>query len=844
MARHDVIVTLTGESTGIQKAAKSGALAMQGLATAIQSVVEKTQSSSTAVNQYRDGLGKYTNATVHAKAAVAQLNQEEAKRIAIENQLIATLTKEEVAVLRKNGIIRQQVAVIQSATSATSRFDTAVKQASASTSIWNSRLQAFRVTGGQTVSVLQSARAAVAQLESENKKAIQVEQMLVNALSAEQVVLLRNAGLMTSLTVVTNQHTGAVARGNTAMMGTTGAAGSAQFAVLGLTQGIQDAGNFGMGMAQGIRAVNNNVQQFATALTFASAQAGGLGLAMKGMWTAIKGPAGILLAFSAISASIEYFSNASQRANKDIKEVKDGLTELFSVKTLDGIEVSALGLIDVADASDRIADKFDNAKASIKSTISASIAATAAVGTAYEGMMNVGIATTQFYRNNDMAAVEGGIKALEDTASKWRDLSEVQREAAESARLLEEASRDIADEMGVDKLAAAISKQAASVSEYVRITKKASAVAESGLGSESAFDKGFKSFSESLIAVNSDLKITEAEFAKLNKQGETATKLAEEWEKGSGKWATSFTDGIESAKDTVGQLEENLKRLQGPEGERLVALELQAEALEKQVQHVKDLIKFDFSGLPMFIEKVDAIGPVIMPKSDKPVVKSAGEVAGVPQKLNVPSGLSNFIADHKLGEKVETDADRAVKALNKLNNAFENVAAQGITSVIDGLASLATGQEKSFAVGLILPFADMAIQLGKIAIATGIGLTGIKKAFEFPLHPGAAIAAGVALVTLGSVVKSQIKKTGSSIGAGSSGGSGGAGSSRGGGAVSFGAFSGVTSVASLPSGAGLGLTTGYQPPTLTDYRFEIRGRDLVSVLDMEGGARTRMGARN
>ena len=554
------------------------------------------------------------------------------------------------------------------------------------------------------------------------------------------------------------------------------------------------------------------------------------------------GPAGILLAFSITTAAIEYFSNASQRANKNTKELKDGLTELFSVETLDGIEVSALGLIDVADASDRIAEKFENAKASIKDTINESIRAAGALNTAADAGLNLGIATTLFYRENGEGLSATNV-ALDEAASKWRELSKEQRKAADDARRLQEASRDLAVELGVDKLAESLAKQAESVSEYVRIVGKATAVAKSGLGSESAFDKAFASFSEKLIAVNSDLKVTESEFAKISKSGETASRLAEEWAKGVGRFATNFTEGIESAKDTVGQLEENLRRLQGPEGERLVALELQAEALEKQVQHVKDLISFDFSGLPMFIEKVDTMGPIIMPKSDKPVVKSAGEVAGVPQKLTVPSGLSNFIGDYKMGEKVETDADRAVKALDKLNNAFENVAAQGITSVIDGLAQLATGQEKSLAVGLILPFADMAIQLGKIAIATGIGLTGIKKAFEFPLHPGAAIAAGVALVTLGSVVKSQIKKTGSSIGA-SSGGSGGVGSTRGVGAVSFGAFSGATSIASLPNGAGLGLTTGYQPPTLTDYRFEIRGRDLVSVLDMEGGARTRMGARN
>ena len=652
--------------------------------------------------------------------------------------------------------------------------------------------------------------------------------MLINALTAEQVVLLRNAGLMTSLTAVTNTHTGAVARGNAAMANTTSAAGSAQFAVLGLTQGIQDVGNFGMGMAQGIRAVNNNVQQFATALTFASVQAGGLGLAIKGMWAAIMGPAGILLAFSITTAAIEYFSNASQRANKNTKELKDRLTELFSVKTLDGIEVSALGLIDVADASDRIAEKFENAKASIKETINESIRAAGALNTAADAGLNLGIATTLFYRENGEALSATNV-ALDEAASKWREVSKEQREAADDARKLQEASRDLVVEMGVDELAESLAKQAESVSEYDRIVKKATAVAESGLGSESAFDKAFASFSEKLIAVNSDLRVTESEFAKISKSGETASTLAEEWAKGLGRFATNFTEGIESAKDTVGQLEENLRRLQGPEGERLVALELQAEALEKQIQLTKDLLEFELSGLPDGApEKVSVLDPEQIDRTKNRVIQSAGEIAGVVQRLQVSSNLSGIVSDY--GERVETDADRAVKALDKLNNAFENVAAQGITSMIDGLASLATGQEKNLAVALILPFADMAIQLGKIAIATGIGLTGIKKAFEPPFHPGVAIAAGVALVTLGSVVKSQIKKTGSSIGA-SSGGS------------SFSSpntfsppntFSNFTSLAQItaqgagPSFAGGG---GFSASNNMQFRFVMRGDELIGVMD-------------
>lgn len=51
--------------------------------------------------------------------------------------------------------------------------------------------------------------------------------------------------------------------------------------------------------------------------------------------------------------------------------------------------------------------------------------------------------------------------------------------------------------------------------------------------------------------------------------------------------------------------------------------------------------------------------------------------------------------------------------------------------------------------------ADMAIQVGKIAISVGIGVLGIKKALQ-SLNPIVAIAAGVALIALGTIAKSSL----------------------------------------------------------------------------------------
>jgi len=50
---------------------------------------------------------------------------------------------------------------------------------------------------------------------------------------------------------------------------------------------------------------------------------------------------------------------------------------------------------------------------------------------------------------------------------------------------------------------------------------------------------------------------------------------------------------------------------------------------------------------------------------------------------------------------------------------------------------------------------DLAIQVGKIAIGAGIAVLGIKEAL-LSLNPAIAIAAGIALVALGSAVKGAL----------------------------------------------------------------------------------------
>ena len=84
--------------------------------------------------------------------------------------------------------------------------------------------------------------------------------------------------------------------------------------------------------------------------------------------------------------------------------------------------------------------------------------------------------------------------------------------------------------------------------------------------------------------------------------------------------------------------------------------------------------------------------------------------------------------------------------------------AEGMSAAIGGLVGdLVTGGDAfgNFKTAALSAFADMAISVGKLAIATGVATAGIKTALE-SLNPVVAIAAGAALVALGSAVKAGL----------------------------------------------------------------------------------------
>lgn len=80
----------------------------------------------------------------------------------------------------------------------------------------------------------------------------------------------------------------------------------------------------------------------------------------------------------------------------------------------------------------------------------------------------------------------------------------------------------------------------------------------------------------------------------------------------------------------------------------------------------------------------------------------------------------------------------------------------GIGAVLgDALAGQVQDPAKAFVAALLEPLGSMLIDLGKIAIASGIGVEAIKKALSTLQGPG-AIVAGIALVALGTAVRGAV----------------------------------------------------------------------------------------
>jgi hypothetical protein len=145
-----------------------------------------------------------------------------------------------------------------------------------------------------------------------------------------------------------------------------------------------------------------------------------------------------------------------------------------------------------------------------------------------------------------------------------------------------------------------------------------------------------------------------------------------------------------------------------------------------------------------------AVAPLANAAVTPEIVVSGSTTEAINQLIEATTGVGTAFDDARQ------------KGLN-----FANDVASAIESAVEGMvvdfammagAALSSGQGmKGMGRMILTTLADLAIQVGQIAIGVGISIEGIKKALA-TLNPAVAIIAGVALVAIGSFAKSELAK--------------------------------------------------------------------------------------
>lgn len=147
--------------------------------------------------------------------------------------------------------------------------------------------------------------------------------------------------------------------------------------------------------------------------------------------------------------------------------------------------------------------------------------------------------------------------------------------------------------------------------------------------------------------------------------------------------------------------------------------------------------------------------------------------------INLDPSTSPIAKRLQAQQQLVIDANKALQEhVDSYNDTLSSMFGDGIVaSVSDGIQALSDAvmgigdiDATQVVAAFLQPFAQMAVSMGETLIASGIGAISLKKLLK---NPWAAIAAGTALVALGSIASSAIQKSiNNATGSGGTGGGG------------------------------------------------------------------------
>ena len=527
----------------------------------------------------------------------------------------------------------------------------------------------------------------------------------------------------------------------------------------------------------GIQGVANNITQLTTQFGNLSAKTGGTSAALKAMLGTLSGPAGILLIISAVTSAMVAFGDKLKFATSltdDLAKATGDLvakvqTEISTLNTLikvarDENNSKSVRLGAIKSINDKYSKYLGNLDLESIKTDKVTRSVNALSLALIQKAKIQGVEDLITEKNKDNA--EDLIKADLDRQKALGQLTKQLDDAISGNRLLNDALGDIKGTRERYKA-------------FVQLAKQQSVSGEAARQSAAGIIVASNAYKEASANVN---ELTE----KSDEAIMPLVRLSEAYKK------TLF--GLESdiAKSGFDQKEIVIN----------ADKDQSSKNLKRDINSILSAQAFDIS-IKAELEQVKKIGGSLG------IGENFGDVtASIPPILASLQGGYEMISAEtiKLNENLgETIRNGAVNAFASIGESIGNALTSG-ASIVDAVGGVLLG-----AVG------EVAVQLGKQAIAIGVGMIAIKKAFS---NPFSAIAAGVALVAIGSAIKS----TANTVGAVGGGGVGGTGSFSGGGSSNF----GTTSTSS---------SNGFNGRVV----FEIAGNKLIGVLNNTSLGNLRVG---
>ena len=253
--------------------------------------------------------------------------------------------------------------------------------------------------------------------------------------------------------------------------------------------------------------------------------------------------------------------------------------------------------------------------------------------------------------------------------------------------------------------------------------------------------------------------------------------------------------------------------------------------------------------------KQKTIAPIVIPVQittggTSEDTATTDEEGGVPTRAVAVSGMNGVSAagiQTPISDMIAADTERlptviaeqqevlgnarlaALEQAAAFNQRVGQIISNGLSNMAVGIGTalgqaISTGGNLAGKLSQVIlgSIGTMAVQLGKLAIGIGFTLGKIKAAFK-SLNPGVAIAAGIALIALGSVFKSGAARIGSG-----GGGGGRVSGNIGGGSVNSGAISGGGGVTAFANG---GIISGPTMGLVGEYPGAKSNPEVISPLN-------------